>query len=49
MFSNVTVREYEIRPSDNPAVTSGAAIEVCNLIASNDMQYIHTLGVGLHM
>lgn len=27
-FSNVTVREYEIRPSDTPAVSSGAGIEV---------------------
>ena len=36
------MREYEIRPSDNPAVTSGVAIEVCTLIASNNtMQYMY--------
>lgn len=29
-FSTVTVREYEIRPSDNPAVSSGPGIEVRN-------------------
>lgn len=29
-FSYVTVREYEIRPSDTPAVSSGAGIEVCS-------------------
>ena len=27
-FATVTVREYEIRPSDNPAVSSGPGIEV---------------------